>query len=453
MMLSPITALQEDLPSAAGDTVLSVLEAALSAVDPGKAIHGALSLCGTRLQVGALSYDLSGYEHIYVVGAGKASAAMAAALEDVLGPRIHAGWINVKDGYTAPTQTVIIHEAGHPLPDARGVAGSEKIAQLVQQAGPNDLVFCLVSGGGSALLELPVPGITLRDMEILTQALLRCGATINEMNAIRKHLSQLKGGQLARLAQPAQVIALILSDVIGNPLDVIASGPTSPDPTTFAQAHAILQKYHLLQELPASIVQYLERGARGEAPETTKANDPAFRRTQNVVIASNEIAAQAALERARTHGMHDLLLSTFVEGEAREVARVLAALAREIDHSGQPIPRPACVVAGGETTVTVRGHGLGGRNQELALAAAPWIAGLENVAIVALGTDGTDGPTDAAGALCTGRTAHRAAQQTLSIPHSLADNDAYHFFQALGDLIITGPTNTNVNDLAFVFAF
>jgi glycerate 2-kinase len=462
LLLSPITALHDDLPVTASETVLAVLEAALSAVDPGRAVRRALALQGTTLRVGThpagaapstRSYDLRTYEHIYVVGAGKASAAMASALEEVLGPRITAGWINVKDGYTAPTHIVTIHEAGHPLPDARGLAGSEKIAQLLQQAGPDDLVFCLISGGGSALMELPVEGITLSQMERLTQALLRCGATINEMNVIRKHLSQLKGGQLVRMAQPAQVIALILSDVIGNPLDVIASGPTCPDPSTFAQAYEILQKYNLLQEIPAAIVQHLERGIEGAVPETTKAGDSACQRTQNVVVGSNELAAQAALDEARRQGLHGMLLSTFVEGEAREVARVLAAIAREIAHSGQPLPRPACIVAGGETTVTVRGQGLGGRNQELALAAAPWIAGLENVAVLALGTDGTDGPTNAAGAICTGRTAQRAAQQGLSMHGFLAENDAYHLFQALNDLVITGPTNTNVNDLVFVFAF
>jgi glycerate 2-kinase len=298
-----------------------------------------------------------------------------------------------------------------------------------------------------------VDGITLGDMEALTKALLGCGATINEMNAIRKHLSQIKGGQLARLAHPAPVISLILSDVIGSPLDVIASGPTSPDPTTFAEALALLQKYDLVEHVPSSIVQHLQQGTLAEVPETPKAEDSVFEHTQNVVIASNEHAAQAACDRAHDLGLNTLLLSTFVEGEAREVAKVLAAVAREIDHSARPLPRPACIVAGGETTVTIRGTGLGGRNQELALAAAPLLAGLDNAAIVSLGTDGTDGPTDAAGAISTGSTASRAAAQGLSIGRSLADNDAYHFFQSLGDLIITGPTNTNVNDLIFVFAF
>jgi hydroxypyruvate reductase len=453
LLRSTVNALETDLPTMAKEYLLAILEAALRAVDPATAVKRALQVEGKTLRVGAKSYDLAAYEHIYVVGAGKASAAMAVAVEEALGEGITSGWVNVKDGYTAPLRTVTIHEAGHPLPDARGIQGSQQMVSLLRGTGPRDLVLCLISGGGSALMTLPVQGITLTDMGLLTDALLRSGATINEINAIRKHLSQVKGGQLARLAQPAQVIALILSDVIGNPLDVIASGPTSPDPTTFAQAYAVLQKYRLLDEVPAAILRHLEQGMEGQVPETAKAGEEALERTQNVIIGSNEHATQAALVKARQLGLNTLLLSTFVEGEAREVAKVLAAIAREVVHSGQPIARPACIVAGGETTVTVRGSGLGGRNQELALAAAAHIEGLDGVAIVALGTDGTDGPTDAAGAICTGRTALRAAQQGLSIAGYLADNDAYRFFQALGDLIISGPTNTNVNDLILVLAF
>ncbi len=453
LSLSSITAFKSDLPVAAKECVLAIIEAALRAVDPAEAVKRNCLLQGDTLQVGAVAYDLRAYEHIYVLGAGKASAAMACALEGILGERITAGWINVKDGYTAPTRRVTIHTAGHPIPDARSVEGSRQIAALLRQAGPADLVFCLLSGGGSALMTLPAEGVTLSDIELLTQALLRCGATINEMNTVRKHLSQLKGGQLSRLAYPAQVISLILSDVIGNPLDVIASGPTSPDPTTFAQAYMVLEKHNLWHDAPAPILRHLQRGMEGAIPETPDAYDQVFQRTQNLVIASNEHAAQAAMEKAHQLGLNSLVLSTFVEGEAREVAKVFAAIARETAHSGQPVPRPACIVAGGETTVTVRGHGLGGRNQELALAAAPLIAGLDKVAVIALATDGTDGPTDAAGAVSTGQTASRAAQKGLSVADYLADNDAYFFFHAIGDLIVTGPTNTNVNDLTFVFAF
>lgn len=444
---------QLDLQGTPAEHVLAIIEAALQAVDPAEAVRRNIVLEGNTLHVGTAIYDLRQYEHVYVVGAGKASAAMGLALEDILGERITAGWINVKDGYTAPTRTITIHEAGHPLPDARSVEGTRQIVSLLNRAEATDLVFCLISGGGSALMTLPAEGISLSDVEVLTQALLRSGATINEMNTVRKHLSQVKGGQLARLAYPAQVISLILSDVIGNPLDVIASGPTSPDPTTFAQAYEVLRKYRLLEDLPDSIVHYLQRGMEGQIPETPKVQDIAFRRTQNLIIASNEHAAYAARDRARQLGLNSLLLSTFIEGEAREVGKVFAAIARELDRSGQPIPRPACIIAGGETTVSVHGQGLGGRNQELALAAAPLLAGLDKVVLIALGTDGTDGPTDAAGAIVSGSTASRAAEKGLSIAHYLENNDAYHFFQALGDLLITGPTNTNVNDLIFVFAF
>ena len=450
---APITALGLDLPGSAGECVLATMEAALVAVNPAEAVKRSVCVEGGTLRVGAASYDLGTYEHIYVVGAGKASAAMASALEQILGDRITAGCINVKDGYVAATRLIALHEAGHPFPDTRGVEGSQRIASLVDNAGPRDLVFCLMSGGGSALLILPAEGVALEDIECLTQALLRSGATINEINAVRKHLSQVKGGYLSRLAYPAQVISLIVSDVIGNPLDVIASGPTTPDPTTFSDASAVLQKYGLLSEAPTAVTRRLERGVEGRVPETPKVQDEVFERTQNCVIASNEVAAGAALDKARDRGLNSLLLSTFVEGEAREVGKVFAALAKEIAHSGRPLARPACIVAGGETTVTVRGDGLGGRSQELALAAAPRIAGLDGVAIVALGTDGTDGPTDAAGAVCTGNTAHRASRHGLSIPDHLMANDSYHFFEALGDLLITGPTNTNVNDLIFVFAW
>ena len=329
--------------------------------------------------------------------------------------------------------------------------GTESLIQLLKQATKGDLVISLTSGGGSALMVAPAEGITLADMEAFTQVMLGCGATINEINSIRKHCSRVKGGQMARLAYPADLIALLLSDVVGNPLDVIASGPAVADTSTFAEAWGIVEKYRLEHQLPASIVERLRRGTEGKIGETPKAGNRALERVHTQIIASNEIAAQAAIEEAGRQGFNTLLLSTFVEGEAREVAKVFAAIAREIRHSGQPIPPPACVVAGGETTVTLRGKGKGGRNQELALAAAISIAGLQDVMIIGLATDGTDGPTDAAGALADTTTVARAETLGLSAQQYLADNDSYHFFEALGDLLLTGPTNTNVNDLTFVF--
>jgi len=439
------------------ERALAILSAALEAVDPIKAIKRQVSLSGETLRIGQRTYDLGRYRHIYVIGAGKASGSMAQAVEDILGQRVTDGLVNVKYGYGAETAIIRLNEAGHPIPDAAGMAGTKQMAELARKATGEDLVLCLISGGGSALMPLPAEGITLADVKALTSALLRCGATINEINAVRKHISQTKGGNLARLAYPAEIVSLILSDVVGSPLDVIASGPTVADTTTFADAYGVIEKYSLLEDLPRSIVERLRQGSEGLIPETPKEGAEAFTRAHNLIIASNEVAAEAAIAKAEELGFHTLLLSTFVEGEAREVARVFAAVAKEILHSGRPLPRPACLVAGGETTVTVRGSGLGGRNQEMALSAALEIAGLEDVMIIPLASDGTDGPTDAAGAIADGSTLRRASlllqEAGLSATHYLADNDSYHFFQQLGDLLITGPTNTNVNDLTFTFVF
>jgi len=432
---------------------LDLLQAALAAVDPAAAIRRFVAREGDLLRVGDRLYDLRQYERIFVVGGGKAGAPMAQAIEEILGDRITAGLVNVKYGYTAPTRLIELNQAGHPIPDEKGVAGTQRMVELLKQAGERDLVICLISGGGSALMVLPVPGVSLADKRRLTDALLRSGATINEINAVRKHLSQVKGGNLARLAYPAEIITLILSDVLGNPLDVIASGPTVPDTSTFADAWKVLEKYDLVEVIPPAIADYLRAGLAGQVPETPKPGDPIFQKTYNLIIGSNEIAVKAAQERARGYGLNTLLLSTFVEGEAREVAIVLAAIAREVVHSNNPIARPACILASGETTVTVRGRGLGGRSQELALAAALKIQGLEDVLILSAATDGTDGPTDAAGAIVDGSTVARALARGLDPQRFLADNDSYHFFAQLGDLVITGPTNTNVNDLMIILVF
>lgn len=435
------------------EKVLPILSAALEAVDPINAVKRHMSLTDDELRIGQRIYSLSKYRNIYVIGGGKAGASMAKAAEEILGEHLTAGLINTKYGYLMETEILRINEAGHPIPDVAGMTGARQMAKLAARASDDDLVICLISGGGSALMTLPVEGITLADMEVLTSALLRCGATINEINAIRKHLSQIKGGNLSRLAYPAEVVSLVLSDVVGNPLDVIASGPTVSDSSTFVQAYGIVERYGLLDELPPSIVQHLRRGKEGTILETPKKDDPVFAKTYNLIIASNEVAAQAAMAKAEDLGFNTMLLSTFVEGEAREVAHAFSGIAKEILHSGQPVSRPACVVAGGETTVTIRGEGKGGRNQELALAAAIQIESLDEAMIVALATDGTDGPTDAAGAIVDGSTLQRAGEKSLSASEYLANNDSFRFFDALGDLIITGPTNTNVNDLTFVFVF
>jgi len=371
---------------------------------------------------------------------------MAQAAEKVLGRRIAAGLINVKDGHVARLRRIELNECGHPMPDARGVAGAERIAQIAAAAGKDDLVVCLISGGGSALLPLPAAGITLEEKQATTRLLLACGANIHEINAIRKHISRIKGGQLARLAAPATVESLLLSDVIGDDLDVIGSGPTAPDVSTFGVAGGILDKYAIRSQVPAAVRDRIERGERGEIDETPKPADPVFRRVRNTVVGGNRLALAAAARRARGLGFRTLVLSSEIEGETREIARMHAAIAREIVRAGQPVKPPACIITGGETTVTIKGEGLGGRNQEFVLAAALDIAAVENVVIFSAGTDGTDGPTDAAGAIADGRTLGRNPDAR----RYLGTNDSYHYFQSLGDLVITGPTNTNVADVRLV---
>ena len=311
-------------------------------------------------------------------------------------------------------------------------------------------MICVISGGGSALLPAPAPPVTLAEKQAITRLLLDCGANIHEINAVRKHISSIKGGQLARLAYPATVIALLLSDVIGDDLDVIASGPTAPDPSTFDRVREILRHYRIEEQAPAGVQQRLEQGVAGAIQETPKTGDPAFARTQNAIVGSNLLAVNAASIKARELGFRTMTLSTFIEGETRDVARMHAAIARQARLFEQPLRGPACIISGGETTVTIRGAGKGGRNQEFALAAAIDLAGLDDVVILSGGTDGSDGPTDAAGAVVDGQTVERAARLGLSAKDYLARNDSYHFFKPLGDLLITGPTNTNVMDVRLI---
>ncbi len=431
------------------ESALAIYRAALDAADPRAAIHRAVQREGDTLQVGAQSYDLA-RGRVFVVGFGKASAAMAQAVEEICGDKITRGAVSVKYGHTLVLHKIHLHEAGHPLPDANSIRGAEEVLDVLRTAREGDVMICVISGGGSAILELPVDGVSLDDLRATTDVLLRSGATINEMNAVRKHLSQVKGGQLARHANRAHVVSLILSDVIGSPIDTIASGPTASDATTFADALAVIERRGVRTQLPVSVVQHLARGARGGIADTPKNADPVFARVQNVIVADNAIACDAALQAARARGFNALLLSSFMQGEAREVAKMLAAIAKEIARSNHPVARPACVIVGGETTVTIHGTGTGGRCQELALAAAIEIAGMDNAIVLAGGTDGTDGPTDAAGARADGTTVARAAEHGLDARVFLSNNDAYNFFQPLGDLIMTGPTNTNVNDVMLV---
>ncbi|MCX6622746.1 MAG: glycerate kinase, partial [Acidobacteria bacterium] len=350
----------------------------------------------------------------------------------------------------AKLRRIELNECGHPVPDEQGVLGARRIAEMVAGAGERDLVLCLISGGASALLPLPADPVTLAGKQDVTRLLLRSGANIHEMNAVRKHLSAIKGGQLARLASPATVIALMLSDVIGDNLDVIGSGPTAPDPSSFQDAQGILNKYGILDKVSQPIQERIRDGLAGRIPETPKAGDPVFGNVQNLVVGSNRLAVDAAAAKAKELGYRPLVLSTLVEGETRDIARLHTAIAREVRLSGRPAKAPVCILSGGETTVTVKGDGLGGRNQEFALAAALDLAGLEGITVLSGGTDGTDGPTDAAGALADGETVARAKKLGLEPARFLARNDAYHFFDPLGDLIRTGPTGTNVMDVMLV---
>jgi glycerate 2-kinase len=410
---------------------LSIFKASLAAADPGDAVARELS-----------KDDYSRYDNVYVVGAGKAGASMARAAERVLGRRIAAGLLNVKYGHVAKLRRIELHECGHPVPDAAGVAGAGRIAAMVSAAGARDLVICLISGGGSALLPLPADPITLEEKQATTRLLLACGASIHEINAIRKHISRIKGGQLARLAAPATVCSLLLSDVVGDDLDVIGSGPTAPDGSSFSQVAAIFAKYGIAAQVPAAVRARIDAGVRGEIDETPKPGDRLFSRVRNVVVGSNRLALDAAAAKARELGYRVLVLSSRIEGETREVARMHAAIAREIADTGRPVRPPACIITGGETTVTLKGHGLGGRNQEFVLAAAIDLAGVGAV-VFSAGTDGTDGPTDAAGAIADGATLARKPDAAAY----LANNDSYHYFADLGDLVKTGPTNTNVMDV------
>jgi hydroxypyruvate reductase len=372
---------------------------------------------------------------------------MAAAVEEAWGDRITDGVVAVKDGYTVPTRQVRLLEAGHPVPDERGAAAARQIHALAQSAAADDVVLVLVSGGGSALTPAPVPPITLGDKQAMTRLLLTVGATINQLNAIRKHCSLLKGGQLARAAAPARVEALLLSDVVGDPLDVIASGPTSPDVSTFAEALDILDRFALRERAPQSIVQRLEQGVRGQLPETPKPGDPLFARVRNTVIGNNALVVEAAAARARELGFTPHVLTRSLEGEAREVARQFVQMARAIRAGRGPVTPPACVIGGGETTVTVKGRGKGGRCQEFALAAALDMEGLRDVVMLAAGTDGTDGPTEAAGAMVDGESVARARARGADPAASLAENDSHDLLVGIGDLVTTGPTNTNLLDL------
>ena len=392
---------------------LSIFKAGVLAADPVRAMRAHWDI------------DPSRYRNIYVVGAGKAAAVMAAEAERKLGQRITAGAVNTKYGHTARLlKRIEVRECGHPIPDEAGMSGAARIAEIARAAGDKDLVLCLLSGGASALMPLPVPGLSLEQKGSITGQLLARGADIHQMNTVRKHLSQIKGGQLSEMARPAETVSLILSDVIGDNVEVIGSGPTAADPTTIGDALELLERF----EISGNASNLLR-----ETPKSTDAT--------NKVIGSNRLALAAARKKARSLGYRTLLLSSTVQGETREVARVLASIAREVREQGYPAKPPVCLLSGGETTVTLRGSGKGGRNQEFALAAAIAISGLDGVTILCCGTDGTDGPTDAAGGIVNGNTADCGAREALE------NNDSYPYLESRDGLVITGPTGTNVMDI------
>ncbi len=430
------------------EDALACFAAAVQAVDPERLVRETLKLKNDLLPEKG---------NVYLISIGKASRAMAQGADTAWGHKMSPirtvifPWAPTAEPPPVVSMEKQIFFGGHPLPNEEGKDGAWKILRESKGLSSDDLLLCLLSGGGSALMTLPPDGISLEDVQKTTALLLKAGADIGQLNAVRKHLDQLKGGRLAQAAAPARVLALILSDVIGDPLDVIASGPVSPDPTTYDDAKSTMKDLQLWNKAPASVRDHLDRGAAGDIPESPNESDPCFENVVPIIIGNNVMAAEAACEEARARGYDSLILATDITGEARTVGEVFAEKTRAVRESGDPVFPPACLVQAGETTVTVTGSGSGGRNQEVALGAAAGIAGLKGVLMGSMGTDGIDGPTDAAGALVTGDTMERAQEHGLDPARALTENDTYPFFKGMGDLIMTGPTGTNVMDIHLAF--
>ncbi|MFA5370655.1 MAG: DUF4147 domain-containing protein, partial [Sideroxydans sp.] len=429
-----------------------IFDAALAAVDPYHAVLRRVRVADGHLRVADADYDLGTFERILVVGGGKATARMAQAVETLLGDGIAAGLIVVKDGHTLPLKSIEQVEAAHPVPNAAGAAGALRILNMVHAADDKTLVVCLLSGGASALLVAPPAGLTLQDKQDTTSLLLRAGASIDELNAVRKHLSAIKGGRLAQAAYPAQVLTLLLSDVIGDRLDVIASGPTAADGSTFADALAVIAKYSMRDRMPPHVMAYLQQGADGQLDETAKADERCFAHTRNVIVGALGLALEAAAAASRQLGFNTRIISAELQGEARDAAQWLAQIARtELSEMAEGERR--FLLCGGETTVTVHGAGKGGRNQEFALAFALAVEGMDGVTLLSAATDGSDGPTDAAGAQVDGQTAARARETGIDPQQYLDANDSYNFFRRYDEKcgehghLITGPSGTNVMDM------
>lgn len=427
---------------------MAIFQAGLDAVAPDHALLRHLEFHGDQLAAGGETFDLS-QGRVLVVGGGKGAAPMAAALEELLGERISEGRVVVKYDHALPLKRIVLKEAGHPVPDEAGLRATAAMLELARSAGEKDTVICLFTGGASALTPAPVAGVSLTDLQRLTTLLLECGATINELNAVRKHLSCFSGGQLARAAYPARVLCVLVSDVVGDRLDVIASGPTVPDSATFAQCMDIVRRYDLEKHLPKAVRDHLVAGSAGCVSETPKAGDPMFARVTTLLVATNGQALAAAACKAGQLGYDARILTDELEGEARDQAVLLVDEARTTAAALEPGDRPVCLLAGGETTVTLTGAGTGGRNQEMALAAALALDGEPRIAALFAGTDGTDGPTDAAGGFSHGQSA--AAMRACCDPvQLLCDNDSYNALPHSRDLLKTGPTRTNVMDMAIL---
>ena len=432
------------------EDILEIFKSALTAVQPGNLLKQWIGREGDRIKLGDRIFFRSELRHLYVMVSGKAAAAMGDMLEQILGDAISEGVVITKEGYGLPMEYMTVMETGHPIPDERGIKAGEKVMQILHHTFENDLVLVLLSGGSSSLVADVVPGVSLEELQYLSTLMLKSGADIREINTVRKHLSSLKGGQLARLAYPATVVCLALSDVIGDLQEVIGSGPTVPDSTSFGDAMEILLKYQLLQRISPAARDWLERGQRGEVPETPKPGDIIFERNQFNIIGNNTMALMAAAEAAKGKGYTVFIGDVSMHGEARERAVQLA-----INMERYRGPKPACILLGGETTVTVKGTGRGGRNQEFALAIlAYWKASGKNPlyvpVILSAGTDGTDGPTDAAGALVDGNLLQWVYEQHEEPQRYLDDNDSYGFFSKTDTQLFTGPTYTNVMDIVIV---
>ncbi len=429
---------------------LTSLEHALDGADPRKLMLSKLSMQGSCLRVGNCEFDLRTLKNVYVVGAGKAGAVMADALEEILDGQITEGIVNVPYGAKLKTAIIELLEAAHPIPDESGVEGAKRIMAIAEKARKEDLVICLISGGGSSLLPLPRKGVTLEEKREITESLLKSGASIGEINIVRKHLSAVKGGWLAKITYPARLLTLILSDVVGDPLSAVASGPTVPDPSTFVDAKRVLESHGLWHGMRVSVRKLLTDGIMGLIEETPKPGNPVFERACNVVVGNNKLACDAAVDYLKSEGLNTLQVEEPLTGEAREAGKILALCARRVNSFGKPVAKPAAVVAGGETTVTVVGKGRGGRNQELALSAVLHLKKAETCVCASIGSDGIDGFTEAAGAIVDGFTLSRAESLGLNAERFLVENDSYSFFSRSGDLIITGATGTNVNDISVI---